>query len=804
MAEIASAFVTIAPSAKGFGSKLQSEVGGDIDKTGKGIGSKFGAAVKLGAGAALGGAVLAAGFLKGAIGEARDAQKVGALTNAVIKSTGGIANVTAKDVDRLATSISLKTGVDDEAIAAGQNMLLTFGNVRNEVGKGNDIFSQATVAATDMAAAFGGDAVSNSKMLGKALNDPTKGVSALTRVGVSFTQQQKDQIATLQESGDMLGAQKIILGELSKQTAGAAESQATAGQKFGTAFGNLQESVGTLLLPMIDKVLGGLTTFVVLLTNDIGPGIAALNGYLAPGAAALKAFFGSLFAGGGAASGLAATFQSRLLPVLQTAANTFRNVILPAVTAVVTYVVGKLVPVFVQIAGIVTNRVLPILSSLAQFFYGKVIPALVAVAQSVAAKLKPVFDQLVTTFRSKVLPAVNRLLAKFQEWQPTIQKVILVVVKIIGKVLEFAAGILGRVLPVVIRFAGFLISGVVPAISAGVSILGKIIAAFVDTGRQISSAVQAFGRFADAVDAKIRAALGFVAAIPSKVQAVFSGASTLLYNAGVQLMTGLALGIRNKIQDAINEVQAGLSKIKGLLPGSPIKWGPLKNWNNGGAGKRLMDLVAKGIAKGTPKTVEAAEAAFGKIGDSLKSTRDNLKGTLEGLKSDFKSLADSVAQSFTGDLFGITATEAVAATADSAAIAGRTAGQNFIDNLMGKKAQLTGLLASFKTLQGWGIDPGFLSQLFASGNGGLITELAGMGQTGAMDTAALFGEVNALGAQLGNAVAANDPISDRIDETNKLLTTVTKQLDYLGSDIGKELNQAAAKAHRDKKGKGKP
>jgi hypothetical protein len=94
--------------------------------------------------------------------------------------------------------------VDDEAIQAGENMLLTFTNVRNEVGKGNDIFNQATRTVQDMAAAFGGDATSNSKILGKALNDPIKGVSALTRVGVSFTEQQKDQIKTLVESANIL------------------------------------------------------------------------------------------------------------------------------------------------------------------------------------------------------------------------------------------------------------------------------------------------------------------------------------------------------------------------------------------------------------------------------------------------------------------------------------------------------------------------------------------------------------------------------------------------------------------------
>lgn len=302
----------------------------------------------------------------------------------------------------------------------------------------------------------------------------------------------------------------------------------------------------------------------------------------------------------------------------------------------------------------------------------------------------------------------------------------------------------------------------------------------------VKTGAQALANFVTkTIPAAFTTVVTFVRGIPGKIAAIFTGAADIFYNAGSQLMGQLAAGITDKIGDAIAAARAGLDKLKGLLPGSPIKWGPLKNWNNGGAGKRLMDLVAKGITDATPKTVKAAKSAFEKISDSLKSTRDDLRGTLDGLKGDFAGINDSVVGAFTGNLF-----EA-------------TTGQGFIDALMGKKAELTGLLASFKTLKGWGIDPGFLTQLFSSGNGALITELAGMGQAGASSAASLFGDVTSLGQQLGNAVASNDPVAARLDETNRLLTVVSDQLSYLGSDIGKQLNGASAKASRGKKGKGK-
>ncbi len=225
-------------------------------------------------------------FFKGAITEANDAQKVFAQTQAVIKSTGGAAKVTAKDVDNLATAISNKTAVDDDAIAAGENLLLTFTNVRNEVGVGRDIFNQATETLVDMAAAMGTDVSAGAIQLGKALNDPTKGITALTRVGVTFTEQQQKQIEAMQKAGDTAGAQRVILAELQKEFGGSAAAQATATDRIATAFGNLKEAIGTALLPVIadlsDKLVPLFQTF-----TDMDPATQKLVGEFALGGAGI-------------------------------------------------------------------------------------------------------------------------------------------------------------------------------------------------------------------------------------------------------------------------------------------------------------------------------------------------------------------------------------------------------------------------------------------------------------------------------------------------------------------------------------
>ena len=174
--------------------------------------------------------------IKGAIGGAiQDAQQYEVLLNqtaAVIKSTGNAAGISVASLKAHASQLENISAVDENLILHGENVIATFTNIRNVAGAGNDVFDQTTKAALDLSVALGQDMQSSAIQLGKALNDPIKGVSALTRVGVTFSEEQKKMIATLQNSGDTLGAQKIILAEVNREFGGAAKA---AGDTFAGA-----------------------------------------------------------------------------------------------------------------------------------------------------------------------------------------------------------------------------------------------------------------------------------------------------------------------------------------------------------------------------------------------------------------------------------------------------------------------------------------------------------------------------------------------------------------------------------------
>jgi hypothetical protein len=215
----------------------------------------------LGRNAAIAGAAIASvGIALGkAVKNAAEQQKVYAQTEAVLKSTGTTANGTGKDIADLASRLQTLTSVADDQIQSGANLLLTFKNIKNEAGAGNDVFDQTVKAMLDVSRAMGTDASGEAVRLGKALNDPVKGISALTRVGIQFTDQQKAQIKALTDSGDLLGAQKIILAELNSQFGGSAETYAKtfAGQLelMNNELSDLSEEIGVIVMPALQELI---------------------------------------------------------------------------------------------------------------------------------------------------------------------------------------------------------------------------------------------------------------------------------------------------------------------------------------------------------------------------------------------------------------------------------------------------------------------------------------------------------------------------------------------------------------------
>ncbi|MFD0762979.1 hypothetical protein ACFQZW_12885 [Lutibacter aestuarii] len=180
-----------------------------------------------------------------------------AQVEAGLKSTGGAVGYTTAQLELMATELQNNTLFGDEEILQGATaQLLTFTNIVGEQ------FARTQQAALDLATRLNGDLKSASIQLGKALNDPVANLSALSRSGIQFSEDQKKTINALATTNRLAEAQTLILNELEKQYGGSAAAAAEAGtgslKQLGNILGDITEDFGKIineaLKPFVAKI----------------------------------------------------------------------------------------------------------------------------------------------------------------------------------------------------------------------------------------------------------------------------------------------------------------------------------------------------------------------------------------------------------------------------------------------------------------------------------------------------------------------------------------------------------------------
>lgn len=495
-----------------------------------GVGGKLAGFGKM-AGLALGGAAVTgvaafgAAMVKG-VKDAEDYQTLALKTAAVIKSTGNQAHISVKGIQTLAASLESMSGVDETLIINSENVLATFTNIRNMSGKNNDVFNQATKAALNLSVAMGGDLQGATVQVGKALNDPIKGITALQRVGVTFNAQQKAQIATMVKNHNTMGAQKIILRELNKEFGGAAKA---AGAGFGGSMARLQDiigdtfrSLGMALLPTLTKVADWLTTVgvpaVIAFGQKIGP-------YLSQGFQILGKVIGAVV--GWVMNNLVPAFQGmaqHLMPIVQQAIKgitsafhdhqdviagvvTFfkflgtvvTKVLIPALGILYGYII-KYIPVVIRIVLTVIGAVFTVIAAIIKYT-PRVASAIVGVVTTITRPFITAGTWLYNAGRLVLTGLINGL------------RFIFVTIP------QFMAG-------VVISLSRPFIGAAVWLVQAGRNVLTGLWNGLIAVGRSIASWFTGGG--------------GLV----SRIKGFFSGAKTWLAQAGKDVLWGFLHGLQ--------------------------------------------------------------------------------------------------------------------------------------------------------------------------------------------------------------------------------------------------------------------
>lgn len=324
-------------------------------------------------------------FLGGSINKFIEQEKAEAQLGATLKSTNNVIGLTAAQLKEMAKGLQSVTAYSDETIIGAENLLLTFTNI------GKDVFPQALETVLDMSTALGQDLKSSSIQLGKALQDPILGVTALRRVGVNFNEEAQKMIKNLVDTGRAGEAQAYILKELQTEFGGSAraarETLGGALAALKNSFGDLQESLGAKFAPIIKD-----------LADNLLPKLEGPFGQLGD---ALTSILGAL---------------TEILPTILEMAGTFAPII-ESVMNLAVALFDALKPAFEQIVRIIDilapiiDKLLKAITPLVEIFgdvFATALELVAEVLEAIAPLLETIFDILGPIFEA-IKPVVKIL-----------------------------------------------------------------------------------------------------------------------------------------------------------------------------------------------------------------------------------------------------------------------------------------------------------------------------------------------------------------------------------------------------------
>jgi phage-related protein len=483
--------------------QIQGELGGLGKSLGK-IGGLIATAFSIGA---------ITNFTKGAILGAEAAQKASDRLAQVAKSMGVFGTETAAVTKRLndfAETQEFQLGVDADIIKATQAKLLTFKELALSADDQSGAFDRATKAALDLAATGFGTAEGNAVQLGKALNDPIKGITALAKSGVTFTETEKAKIKELTTSGKLLEAQDMILKALETQVGGTAEATATASAKMTLAFNAMKDGVGEALLPAFESLTESLMPVIV----DLGPKL------------------GEVF--------------TKLVPIIGRVAE-----ILPT-----------LIDALLPVADVFADFAVLVMDIAADLM-----PVLIAVFEAFMPAIKTILPVLAEFLKELIEPLVPALLALVTAFMPLLEAILPVLIELLEALLPVFTMLLDEALKALIPVITTLIAAFLPLLTAVLPTLVNLLTEFVVPAIKTMGSVvaQVFGGAAKFIGEALANTMSVLTVFARAFEGVWKGIGGFLKGI-INGMLGMIQGLVNGVIDGINVMIRALNKIQFTLP----------------------------------------------------------------------------------------------------------------------------------------------------------------------------------------------------------------------------------------------
>jgi predicted transcriptional regulator len=203
-------------------------------------------------------------FVKKGVEKFKELEEVTAKVEANLKSTGGVAGVSMKNIEEYSKGLSGKIHASRVDIMDMASQMLTFPSISK------DVFQSSMGLIADIAKQTGHGLSETAIMYGKALNDPSAGLQKMMRYGVVFTEQEKKRIQALQASGDLIGAQKSMMDAIAGSGyAGVAEAMFNADPiaRFNKMMGGAQVAIGEIAVEALKKIMPLLESFASIIKS---------------------------------------------------------------------------------------------------------------------------------------------------------------------------------------------------------------------------------------------------------------------------------------------------------------------------------------------------------------------------------------------------------------------------------------------------------------------------------------------------------------------------------------------------------
>lgn len=355
---------------------------------------------------------------------------------------------------------------------------------------------------------------------------------------------------------------------------------------------------------MGDNVIPALTSFGSFLGSTFGPTLRAgrdlVSGFFSvftssAGGSSIASFGQSLAAAG-------AALRDAFLPGLQSLASLAQTTLFPALRGLGEVLFNQLVPAFMTLYTNVVGAVVPILSSLGRILTEVIWPAVMRVYASVVENLQPIFAALSDFIAQRVAPAVHLVGEKLREVVDKARPLIEVVSSVLSWLGQLAAGILGTVVPVIIRLAGPTFSLLFSAIGTAIGWIGSLIGWLSSVATGLRDAGRAVGSFTTTAVGKFGEFIDWMRGLPSRVRSALGDFGSLLVDKGADLARGIWNGIRGMSRWLANQLT---NWARSVIPG------PIAKALGIASPSRLMrDEIGRWIPPGVVDGIDAEQSTL--------------------------------------------------------------------------------------------------------------------------------------------------------------------------------------------------